>query len=192
MAGRPRDPELEHRLLAAAWSLLTAHGYDALTLTKVAAHAKAHRTDVYRRWSSKVQLVTDVLAEHLPPVSRFDTGTLLGDVRAYLDDLAVSWSSSWIEGLVGLLADLRRDPDAELAFRLLAERRGQPMREALARAVERGEIDDLPELGLAGDLFEGPLMHRRLIGRQPLTADYLDAVALAAHRLLTSNARVAT
>lgn len=186
MAGRPRDPDLEQRLLAAAWSLLTSGGYDALTLTKVAAQANAHRTDVYRRWSSKAQLVTDVLAEHLPPVSEFDTGTLRGDIRVYLDDLAAAWSSPWIEGFVGLLADLRRDVDAELAFRLLAERRGQPMRDALARAVERGEIGELPELGLAGDLLEGPLMHRRMIGRQPLTADYLDALALAAHRLLTA------
>lgn len=29
-------------------------------------------------------------------------------------------------------------------------------------------------------------MHRRLIGRQPLTPDYLDALALSTHRLLTA------
>src|SRR5690242_4609425 len=113
MPGRPRDPELEKRLLAAAWALLTTSGYDALTLTKVAAEAKAHRTDVYRRWSTKAQLVTDVLAVHLPPISQFDTGSLLGDIRAYLEDLAASWRAPWIDGLVGLLADLRHDPDAE-------------------------------------------------------------------------------
>lgn len=186
MSGRPRDPDLERRLLAAAWSLLRSEGYDALTLTKVAAQASAHRTDVYRRWASKAQLVTAVLAEHLPPVSGFDTGTLHGDIRAYLRDLAAAWSSPWIDGLVGLLADLHRDVDAELAFRLLAERRGEGMRHALVRALDRGEIGEVPELGLAGDLLEGPLMHRRMIGRQPLTPDYLESVAVAAHRLLTT------
>jgi AcrR family transcriptional regulator len=183
--GRPRDPELDKRLLSAAWSLLTSEGYDALTLTKVAARAGAHRTDAYRRWGSKAQLVADALAEHLPTVSEFDTGTLRGDLRAYVEDLAAAWSSSWIEGLVGMLGDLRDDPDAELAFRLLAERRGMPMRAALARAVERGELNELPELQLAGDLLEGPLMHRRLVGRQPLTPEYLDAVVAMAHRVLT-------
>jgi AcrR family transcriptional regulator len=173
-------------LLAAAWSLLTSHGYDALTLTKVAAVAQAHRTDVYRRWSSKAQLVTDVLAEHLPAVSAIDTGTLLGDIRRYLEDLAASWSSSWIDGLVGLLADLRHDPDAELAFRMLAERRGQSMRDALVRAVERGDMTEVPDLQLAGDLLEGPLMHRRMIGRQPLTTDFLDALSLQVHAVLTA------
>lgn len=185
MSGRPRDPDLDKRLLSAAWSLLTSEGYDALTLTKVAALAEAHRTDVYRRWSSKAQLVADALDEHLPGVSQFDTGTLRGDIRAYLGDLAKSWSSPWMDGLMGLLVDLRSDPDAELAFRAVAERRGLPMRTALERAVERGELEQLPDLSLAGHLLEGPLMHRRMIGRQPLTPDYLDAVASAAHRLLT-------
>jgi hypothetical protein len=65
------------------------------------------------------------------------------------------------------------------------------MRDALDRAVARGELAEAPDLGLAGDLLEGPLMHRRMIGRQPLTADYLDLVAHTAHQVLTSE-RVTT
>jgi hypothetical protein len=150
----------------------------------VAATAKAHRTDVYRRWSSKAQLVTDVLAEHLPAVHDTDTGSLEGDVGAYLDALAASWSAPWIDGLVGLLGDLRNDPEAELAFRLMAERRGGAMRAALERALARGEIDELPDAGLMGDLLEGPLMHRRMIGRQPLHPDYLDGLGQVVLRLV--------
>jgi AcrR family transcriptional regulator len=41
VAGRPRDPRLEAKLLATAWSLFTEHGYDALTLTRVAREAGA-------------------------------------------------------------------------------------------------------------------------------------------------------
>lgn len=145
MPGRHRDPELEKRLTAAAWALLQSRGYDALKLTEVAAQAQAHRTDVYRRWSSKAQLVVDVLAEHLPPVSGHDTGSLRSDLRAIVEDFAASWSSSWIDGLMGLVADLHREPDAELAFRKMAEGRGEPLRTALTRAVGRGELGDLPD-----------------------------------------------
>lgn len=187
MPGRPRDLDLDKRLLGAAWSLLQREGYAALTLTKVASRAGAHRTDVYRRWSSKAQLVVDVLDEHLPPVAEVDTGTISADLRAVIADFAASWSSPWIDGLVGLTADLQHDPDAELAFRAMAERRGAPLRNAIARARERGEIGDPPDLSLVGDLIEGPLMHRRMIGRGPLTSAYLDAVAVAAHRLLTGS-----
>lgn len=188
MPGRPRNPELEKRLSAAAWSLLQSQGYDALKLSEVAARADAHRTDVYRRWSSKAQLVVDVLAEHLPPVSDPDTGYLRSDLRAIVEDFAASWSSSWIDGLMGLVADLHRDPDAELAFRKMAEGRGEPLRNAIARAVRRGELGGPPDLSLVGDLVEGPLMHRRMLGRQPLTAEYLDAVVAAAHGVLIGTA----
>jgi AcrR family transcriptional regulator len=188
MAGRPRDLDLDKRLLAAAWSLLQGEGYAALTLTKVAARAGAHRTDVYRRWSSKAQLVVDVLDEHLPPVADVDTGSLGADLRTIVADFAESWSSPWVDGLVGLTADLQHDPDAELAFRAMAERRGTPLRNAVMRATERGEIDAPADPSLVSDLIEGPLMHRRMIGREPLTPDYLDAVALAGLRLLTGTA----
>lgn len=165
MPGRPRDPELERRLSAAAWSLLQSQGYDALKLTEVAARADAHRTDVYRRWSSKAQLVVDVLAEHLPQVSDPGTGSLRSDLLAIVEDFAASWSSSWIDGLMGLMADLHRDPDAELAFRKMAEGRGVPLRTAIAgggarrarrtaRAVPRcrsgrGAADAPPDAGPA-------------------------------------------
>ncbi|MFC0545912.1 TetR/AcrR family transcriptional regulator [Kutzneria chonburiensis] len=185
MPGRPRDPDLEHRLLAAAWSLLRSRGYDALTLTKVAAEAQAHRTDVYRRWSSKAQLVVDVLAEHLPPISDRDTGTLRGDLAAVVHGLAESWSSSWVDGLMGLTADLHHDPDAELAFRTMALGRGEPLRQAIVRATERGEIGEPPDLSLMGDLIEGPMMHRRMLGRQPLTPEYLNAIVNVVYSVLT-------
>jgi AcrR family transcriptional regulator len=183
MAGRPRDLALEKRLLGAAWSLLVEEGYEALTLTQVAARANAHRSDVYRRWSSKAQLVSDTLAEHLPAVSAFDTGALRSDLQAYVDDLAVSWSSSWIDGLVGWLADLNTDTEAEAAFRAFATSRGKNMRNAIERAVDRGELGEVSEfdLILLAELLEGPLMHRRLLGRRALKQDYLEAVAEAAY-----------
>lgn len=186
MAGRPRDVELERRLLSAAWSLLTSQGYDALALTQVAVQAAAHRSDVYRRWPSKARLVVDALAEHLPPTSAVDTGSLYSDLRAFVDDLAAAWSSPGVDGLVGLLADLRRDPDALAAYRTWGTRRDQPLVDAIARAVRRGEIGTAGELVLVGNVVEGPLMHRRMFARQPFTPDFLDAVAQSAHRLLTA------
>jgi AcrR family transcriptional regulator len=190
LTGRPRDRALEQRLLAAAWHLLEQGGYDALSLTKVAAAAGAHRTDVYRRWSNKIQLVVDVLAEHLPPVLSKDSGSLRGDIRNYLDSLAASWDAPWMDGLVGALADLRQDPDAELAFAAMAEHRGQAMRDAFDRAVERGEIPERPHSQIAGALLEGPLMHRRLIARQPLTPEYVAEVANLAYAVFTAKQSV--
>ncbi|RZQ60988.1 TetR/AcrR family transcriptional regulator [Amycolatopsis suaedae] len=185
MAGRPRDPELEQRLLSATWLLLTSSGYDALTMARVAAEANAHRSDVYRRWQTKAQLVTAALAQHLPPIPETDTGSLYHDLRANLDGLATSWSAPWMDGLLGLLADLRRDPEADAAFQAMASRRRRILAAAIDRAVRRGEITEPVNPYLPGDLLEGPLMHRQMIARRPITSEDLDLIALSAYRLLT-------
>jgi len=185
MSGRPRDLELEKRLLAATWALLVERGYESLTMSEVASAAKAHRSDVYRRWSSKSQLVSDTLAEHLPPIMANDTGSLRSDLSAIVDDLALAWSSPWINGLVGWLADLRPDAEAEQASQAMLTRRSRPAREALNRAVERREISEIADLSTVANLLEGPLMHRRMFTGQDLTPDFLEAVVQAAHRYLT-------
>jgi len=182
-----RDAELEGRLLSAAWDIVTTSGYASLSFAKVAARAGAHRSDIYRRWTTKAQLVAAAMAEHLPPVPEFDTGSLRGDLRAYLGALWQSWSSEWIDASLGLLADL--DPDAERAFRTVSLQRAQPLRDAIVRAVRRGELVDMPEPAMLGDLLEGPLMHRRLIGRQIMTLDELDTLADIVHGLMTARVR---
>lgn len=186
--GRARDAELEQRLLSAAWDDVTTSGYHALSIARVATRAGAHRSDIYRRWKTKAQLVTAAMAAHLPRVPAFDTGSLRGDLRAYLGALWESWSSDWIEVAIGVLADL--DGDAERTFRTMTLRRAQPLRDAIVRAVRRGELIEMPEPAMLGDLLEGPLMHRRLVGRQVMTLDELDALADIVHGLM--NARVKT
>jgi len=188
MAGRPRDAELERRLIDATWSLLQSRGYTGLTLSDVASEAKAHRTDVYRRWSSKAALVADVLAIHIPPARDVDTGSLLSDLRAFLDDLAAAWAQPWANGIAGFLADVRSDPHAEEKLRAMSVNRSQPLVNAVARAVRRGEISQVPEPSLLGNLLEGPLLHRRLFTGEPFAPEDLDVIAASAHLLLTSSA----
>ncbi|GAA2827134.1 TetR/AcrR family transcriptional regulator [Crossiella cryophila] len=173
-------------MLSAAWALLISKGYDALTMSQVATQAEAHRTDVYRRWAGKAELATDALAANLPPVREFNAGSLRADLRAYVDDLAAVWSSPWIDGLVGLLGELR--DGAEATFLSMASVRIQPLQHALARAVERGEIEGEPDADLVADVIEGSLMHRRLIGRASFSPEYLDTLTRTAHYLLTGKA----
>ncbi|UJP10854.1 TetR/AcrR family transcriptional regulator C-terminal ligand-binding domain-containing protein [Microbacterium sp. KUDC0406] len=114
----------------------------------------------------------------------FDTGTLRGDLRAYLGALWQSWSSDWLEVAIGVLADL--DADAERTFRTMTVQRAQPLRDAIVRAVQRGDLVEMPEPAMLGDLLEGPLMHRRLVGRQVMTLDELDALADIVHGLMST------
>lgn len=66
------------------------------------------------------------------------------------------------------------------AFQAMTERHVCPIWTVITRAVESGEITAPLSRELTGDLLEGPLMHRRMISRKPISGEDLDLIALSA------------
>src|SRR4249919_3462855 len=59
---RPRvEGDRETEILDATLELLATAGYDRLTMDGVAAAAKASKATLYRRWTSKAELVIDAI-----------------------------------------------------------------------------------------------------------------------------------
>src|SRR6476659_8086889 len=56
-AGRPRDPQVDASIRAATLELLVEDGYQATTIQAVARRAGVSAPSIYRRWSSKAELV---------------------------------------------------------------------------------------------------------------------------------------
>ena len=79
--GRPRDPETDKRIVAAAADLMLQRGFDRMTVDDVAARAGVGKATVYRRWPSKqdlaVEAMTELFATEFPEP---DTGSIRGDV----------------------------------------------------------------------------------------------------------------
>lgn len=65
--GRPRAA-MEVSIREAVWSLLASKGYDGLTFEGVAALACCSRGSLYRRHSSKIDLIETVLYETSGPI----------------------------------------------------------------------------------------------------------------------------
>src|ERR1700709_873862 len=86
--GRKRDHTRDPEILDAAIEVLAETGYDGMTIDMVAARAKAGKATVYRRWSSKAELVIDAVAcmksADVDPATLPDTGTLRGDLVAMI------------------------------------------------------------------------------------------------------------
>src|SRR5689334_11946810 len=83
--GRSRDDSRDPQILQATAQLLAEVGYDRLTMDAVAARAHAGKATLYRRWSSKGELVVDALgcaAHGETPEAAPDTGSLRGDLEA--------------------------------------------------------------------------------------------------------------
>ena len=59
--GRPRDPALDEAIILATRARLIRDGYSRMTLGDIAADAGVSRPTLYRRWDTKLDLVTDAL-----------------------------------------------------------------------------------------------------------------------------------
>lgn len=59
--GRPRDPATDRAILDAALELFVAKGADGASMQAVAARAGVGKLTVYRRWSSKEELIAQAI-----------------------------------------------------------------------------------------------------------------------------------
>jgi AcrR family transcriptional regulator len=113
-----------------------------MSIEQVAALAKVAKSAVYRRWSSKAEMVF-ALAIHGEAIEApADHGSLAEDLRILADRVIALLSSEPArQALPGLLADLRGHPLLTQRFHasfIDAER--QLVQTLLDRAVHRGEI----------------------------------------------------
>src|SRR6201990_3594475 len=59
--GRPRDAALDEAIIQATRDRLVRDGYLRMTIGDIVADAKVSRPALYRRWSSKFDIVVDAL-----------------------------------------------------------------------------------------------------------------------------------
>jgi AcrR family transcriptional regulator len=82
--GRPRSVRIDRAILAAAVDLFAAEGLEGMSMEAVAARARVGKAALYRRWSSKEDLVTAALGSLVAEERLPSTGSLRGDLTALL------------------------------------------------------------------------------------------------------------
>lgn len=162
--GRPRDPERDLALRQAALEVLAEEGYDRLTMELVAQRAGAGKATIYRRWSSKVELVIDAVELVKPQLQSVDTGSLETDLQALVDAACTRKSEFAHAVMCGVASALGRDPDLLAAFN---ERFTQPrvdrIRGVLENARERGELGDHVDIDFAATIVPSLIQQRALL-----------------------------
>lgn len=176
--GRHLDASRDDALRDAALRLLAQIGYDRLTMDAIATSAGAGKATIYRRWSSKAELVVDALLCHKPRMEDPDTGSLRGDLRALAQRAAVHEGEALDTSvMVGLASALPRDPDLRAAFQ---ERLVRPQREVLSavfgRAVARGEIEPVANLDLVVSVVPALLLYRLLVQAEEVDPRFIETV----------------
>jgi len=140
--GRPRDTDVDERILATAFRHLVREGYGGTSIEAVAADAGVAKTTIYRRYPTKRDLVVAALRAETPfaepPADLHAKEALDLFVRGAI---AMLIDSGAIRVLGSLLVEEQREPGLLAVFRerILFPRRALVDR-MLKRGIERGEI----------------------------------------------------
>lgn len=140
-SGRPRDPRIDAAILRATADLLAEIGYSNVTMAAVAERAGTTKTALYRRWSSKAELVHEAAFPAAPTALTAPAGDIAADVRSMVAATRDVFTSPVVRAaLPGLIADMAVDP--ELNTRVMERFTGvfAAVRMRLADAVVRGEV----------------------------------------------------
>ncbi len=78
--GRPRDPDLQARVFDAAIALYAETGWPGFHFDAIARAAGVGKAALYRRWSSRGDLLRETLEARWYEVAAIDTGSLRGDL----------------------------------------------------------------------------------------------------------------
>jgi AcrR family transcriptional regulator len=161
-AGRPRDPELDRAILAAAEQQLREVGYAGMSLESVAVAAGTTVPAVRRRFPGKPSLAVAVIdslrAEGMPAASGPPRARALAILRNFRANLLRAHSMA----VVGtLLAEERRNPELLAAFRgRLVEPRRAALRLVLAEGVDCGELPDWVDPDVLASMLIGSFYAR--------------------------------
>ena len=189
--GRKRDNTLDSTIVDAATTILAEVGFDRMTMDMVAAKAKTGKATLYRRWSSKAELVRDALIimskgsldlEHLP-----DTGALKTDLMALIKPYSTEHGEKKMRVLAGLGSFFTEHKKlAEEAMAGIFEPQTKAQRELMKRAQQRGEISANADIEMACTIIVAMISYRTLTVGKSFDKGYyvelLDGVLLPALR----------
>jgi AcrR family transcriptional regulator len=170
--GRPRDPDVEQQIVAAAIDLVGEVGFDGLTMDHVARQAGVAKATVYRRFPSKVDLVMAVCHGLTPALGpEPDTGSIEEDLiivmAGVLEKLKAPDSGRLMPAMI---ATSVTNPEIREALQRFSASRRERSTKIIKRAIARGELRDDVDVELMADQLSAPLIYRNLISGRPVNA----------------------
>ncbi|MFJ9815116.1 TetR/AcrR family transcriptional regulator [Streptomyces sp. NPDC101151] len=171
--GRPRQEHVTAAALDAVVELVAENGMSALTMDAVAARAGVSKPAMYRRWSTKQDLVIAAAESRIGPLTVPDMGDFRAELRAVLMARMEAYRQPGVArllaGMIGTAAEADAEPGAYRAYtaRVMSE-----TRHVLERGVARGDVRPDVELSDAATLVAASLVFR-MVGEQRLPDEAL-------------------
>jgi AcrR family transcriptional regulator len=157
-------------VLAAAIEELSVHDYADISVESIADRAGVHKTTVYRRWGSKVEIIRQALADAASAhIQVPDTGSVESDLLVLAQ--AVRGVLSGPRGAITTALIVGALSSAELAgvMRQFWEVRLEAISVIIDRAVRRGELPAGTDPAALMRTMSAPLFYQLLVAQAPVT-----------------------
>ena len=179
--GRPRSTSADEAILSATMESVARSGFHAATTAAIAARACVGKDTIYRRWTTKLDLVLAALDRHAgDPLELPDSGVLGLDLREYLRGLTGLLGATQAGAVIAaLVGEGPQDPRTAGWLARFWQRRIDDLRSMMDRAVARGELvaghgaEHLPEL------LVGAVAARWLFRHAPYSDQEVDGLVQA-------------
>jgi AcrR family transcriptional regulator len=182
--GRPRDPQVEHDVIAAALEHLSDVGFMRFSVESVAVLSGVSKAAIYRRFSNREQLITASLArlnDDLPAIPQ--SGSAIERLSLMLGRIRSGISSS-LTGriMMHVVGEGQRQPElTEVFFQQVLKPRRSRIIEVLNDGIRDGEFNADLDVDSAVAVLVGPMIYSGMwdvsvSARQPDTESILAVI----------------
>jgi AcrR family transcriptional regulator len=160
-SGRPRSIHADQAILRATLDLLAEIGYESMSIEAIASRAGVGKTTIYRRYTSKEELVADAIESLRDDLAIPDTGSFWGDMDILIKNAAKKIDSPLgRQTLALIISTASSNPQfAEVYWTKYTKLRREAFAKVLERAKSRGEIHNNADVDLIIDLVSGSLYY---------------------------------
>lgn len=137
--GRPRDPDMDARVLDAALRVYAAHGKAGFTVDLVAKTAGCSRPAVYARWPTRQDLLLAAVRSFDASLEVTDEGTVRDQLVSVAHQMLEGFSSTHGIATFRIVLDSRDDEALRNEWEQINSVRLGSALEVLERGVARGE-----------------------------------------------------
>ena len=174
-SGRPRDPDIEERVIQAAFKILGETGFHGLSFAKISALSGVARPTLKLRWHTREDICIDAiksildLRDDLTIPDNLEGENIKQLIVTALESLIRALNSPEIMRIMTsvLSAAHFSEPLSELRQYVLS-RRGIVLRRLLKAGIENGQLPKSLDIEFAIDALNGPILYRTVVLGLPM------------------------
>jgi AcrR family transcriptional regulator len=175
MRTRGRAARVVEDVLRATGEELCRVGYAAMRIEDVAARSGVNKTTIYRRWPSKVDLVSAAIQQFKDHTTFIDTGSVRQDLRESLVTLLdLNRDRKW-QGIMRMISS-HTDPEVDVLANKLRDEQHAKRVAMIERGIARGELPPATDASLVADMVIGAVVRRLMHYNEIVDESYVDTV----------------